>query len=152
MSLLFNMLSRLVIAFLSRSKHLLISWLQSLSAVILEPPRWTTINLNFDIRANFCNFSVNHIPKFTSWDTFWKGVFALKLFILHQNSLTISYKRKSVNYQLCFIFWYFTCDLNQKWLKCFYFFVSAWNGHFSQRYLILDQWNQVILFLRILSI
>ena len=37
MSLLFNMLSRLVIAFLPRSKLLLISWLQSLSAVILEP-------------------------------------------------------------------------------------------------------------------
>ena len=36
MSLLFNMLSRLVIAFLSRSKHLLISWLHSPSAVILE--------------------------------------------------------------------------------------------------------------------
>ena len=38
MSLLFNLLSRLVIAFLPRSKHLLISWLQSPSAVILEPP------------------------------------------------------------------------------------------------------------------
>ena len=37
MSLLFNMLFRLVIAFLPRSKHLLISWLQSPSAVILEP-------------------------------------------------------------------------------------------------------------------
>ena len=37
MSLLFNMLSRLVITFLPRSKHLLISWLQSTSAVILEP-------------------------------------------------------------------------------------------------------------------
>jgi len=37
MSLLFNMLSRLVIAFLPRSKHLLISWLQTPSAVILEP-------------------------------------------------------------------------------------------------------------------
>ena len=36
MSLLFNMLSRFVIAFLPRSKHLLISWLQSLSVVILE--------------------------------------------------------------------------------------------------------------------
>ena len=36
-SLLFNMLSRLVIAFLPRSKRLLISWLQSTSAVILEP-------------------------------------------------------------------------------------------------------------------
>ena len=38
-SLLFNMLSRLVIAFLPRNKHLLISWLQSPSAVILEPPK-----------------------------------------------------------------------------------------------------------------
>ena len=37
MSLLFNMLSRLVITFLPRSEHLLISWLQSPSAVILEP-------------------------------------------------------------------------------------------------------------------
>ena len=37
MSLFFNMLSRLVIAFLPRSKHLLISWLQSPSVVILEP-------------------------------------------------------------------------------------------------------------------
>ena len=39
MSLLFNMLSRLVIAFLPRSKHLLISWLWSPSAVILEPQK-----------------------------------------------------------------------------------------------------------------
>ena len=38
MSLLFNMLSRLVITFLPWSKHLLISWLQSPSAMILEPP------------------------------------------------------------------------------------------------------------------
>ena len=43
MSLLFNMLSRLVIAFLPRSKHLLISWLLSPSAVILEPRK---INLS----------------------------------------------------------------------------------------------------------
>ena len=39
MSLLFNMLPRLVITFLPRSKCLLISWLQSPSAVILEPPK-----------------------------------------------------------------------------------------------------------------
>ena len=39
MSLLLNMLSRLVITFLPRSKRLLISWLRSLSAVILEPPK-----------------------------------------------------------------------------------------------------------------
>ena len=39
MSLLLNMLSRLVITFLTRRKHLLISWLQSPSAVSLEPPK-----------------------------------------------------------------------------------------------------------------
>ena len=42
-SLLFNMLPRLVITFLSRSKHVLISWLQSPSAVILEPPKINTV-------------------------------------------------------------------------------------------------------------
>ena len=39
MSLFFNRLSRLVIAFLPRSNHLLISWLQLPSAVLLEPPK-----------------------------------------------------------------------------------------------------------------
>ena len=46
MSLLFNMLSRLVIAFLPRSKHLLISWLQSPSAVILEPPKIKSLSFH----------------------------------------------------------------------------------------------------------
>ena len=45
MSLLFNMLSRLVIAFLPRSKRLLISWLQSPSAVILEPKKIKLISI-----------------------------------------------------------------------------------------------------------
>ena len=46
MSLLFNMLSRLVITFLPRSKHLLISWLQSPSAVILEPPKIKSLTVS----------------------------------------------------------------------------------------------------------
>ena len=45
MSLLFNMLSRLVIAFLPVGKHLLISWLQSPSAVILEPPKIKSVTV-----------------------------------------------------------------------------------------------------------
>ena len=45
MSLLFNMPSRLVIAFLPRNKHLLISWLQSPSAVILEPPKIKSVTV-----------------------------------------------------------------------------------------------------------
>ena len=46
MSLLFNMLSRLVIAFLPRSKGLFISWLQSPSAVILKPPRIRSVTVS----------------------------------------------------------------------------------------------------------
>ena len=46
MSLLFNMLSRLVIAFLPRSKGLLISWSQSQSAVILEPPKIKSVTVS----------------------------------------------------------------------------------------------------------
>ena len=46
MSLLFNMLSRLVIAFLPRSKRLLISWLQSPSAVILESKKIKSVTVS----------------------------------------------------------------------------------------------------------
>ena len=45
MSLLFNMLSRLVVAFLARSKLLLISWLQSPSAVIQEPKKIKSVTV-----------------------------------------------------------------------------------------------------------
>ena len=47
MSLLFNTLSRFVIAFLPRSKRLLISWLQSLSTVILEPKKIKSVTVSF---------------------------------------------------------------------------------------------------------
>ena len=46
MPLLFNMLSRLIVAFLPSSKHLLISWLQSLSAVILEPKKVKSVTVS----------------------------------------------------------------------------------------------------------
>ena len=46
MSLLFNMLSRFVIAFLARSKCLIISWLQSPSAVILEPKKIKSVTVS----------------------------------------------------------------------------------------------------------
>ena len=46
MSLLYNMLSRLVITFLPRSKCLLISWLQSPSAVLLEPPKIKSVTVS----------------------------------------------------------------------------------------------------------
>ena len=55
MPLLFNMLSRLVIAFLPRSKRLLISWLQSPSAVILEgPPQIKSVTVSI-VSPSICH-------------------------------------------------------------------------------------------------
>ena len=53
-SLLFNMLSRLVITFLPRSKHLLIWWLQLPSAVILEPPKIKSLTVSI-ISLSVCH-------------------------------------------------------------------------------------------------
>ena len=54
MSLFFNMLSRLVIAFLPRSKRLLISWLQSPSAVILEPKKIKSVTVSI-VSPSICH-------------------------------------------------------------------------------------------------
>ena len=54
MSLLLHMLSRLVITFLPRSKHLLISWLQSPSAVILEPPKLKSLTVSI-VSPSICH-------------------------------------------------------------------------------------------------
>ena len=51
---LFYLLSRLVIAFLPKSKHLLISWLQSPSAVILEPPKIKSPTVS-SVSASICH-------------------------------------------------------------------------------------------------
>ena len=53
-SLFFNMLSQLVIAFLPRSKHLLMSWLQSPSAVILEPPKIKSLTVSI-VSPSICH-------------------------------------------------------------------------------------------------
>ena len=54
MSLLFNMLSRLVIAFLPRSRRLLISWLQSPSAAILKPKKIKSVTVSI-VSPTICN-------------------------------------------------------------------------------------------------
>ena len=54
MSLLFNMLPKFVIAFLPKSKRLLISWLQSLSAVILEPKRIKSVTISI-VSPSLCH-------------------------------------------------------------------------------------------------
>ena len=54
MSLLFNMLSRLVLTFFPRSKHLLTSWLQSPSSVILEPPKIKSLTVSI-VSPSICH-------------------------------------------------------------------------------------------------
>ena len=54
MSLLFNMLSRLVIAFLPRSKRLLVSWVQSTSTVILEPKKIKSVTVSI-VSPSICH-------------------------------------------------------------------------------------------------
>ena len=54
LSLLFNMLSRLVTAFLPRSKRLLVSWLQALSAVILEPKKIKSLTVSI-VSPSICH-------------------------------------------------------------------------------------------------
>ena len=54
MSLLFNILSRFVIAFLPRSKHLLIAWLQSPSVVILEPKKIKSVTVSI-VSPSICH-------------------------------------------------------------------------------------------------
>ena len=60
-SLLFNMLSRFVIAFLPRNKRLLISWLQSLSAVILEPKKIKFVTV-FTFSPSICHEVMGPMP------------------------------------------------------------------------------------------
>ena len=80
MSLLFNILSRFVIAFLPRSKHLLISWLQSPSAEILEPRKIKSATV----------YTVSHLFAMRWWDQMpwpsfsecwvWSQLFSLSSF------------------------------------------------------------------------
>ena len=79
MSLLFNMLSRLVIAFLPRSKHLLISWLQSPSAVILEPKKIKFVTLSI-VSPSICHKVMGpDAMTFIFWMLSLKPVFSLSL-------------------------------------------------------------------------
>ena len=87
MSLLFNMLSRLVITFLPRSKRLLISWLQSPSAVILEPPKIKSLSVSI--------VSLSH-PKCLSWPFSWD----ITLPFLTPNVLSVSRDLLYQNYTL----------------------------------------------------
>ena len=66
MTLLFNMLSRLFIAFLQRSKHVLISWLQSSSVVILEPMEIKSVTASI-ASPSICHELMGPDPMILVW-------------------------------------------------------------------------------------
>ena len=80
MSLLFNMLCRLVMTFLPRSKRLLISWLQSPSAVILEPPKIKSVTV-FIVPPSICHEVMGPDAMIlVSWMLSFKPTFSLSSF------------------------------------------------------------------------
>ena len=82
MSLLFNILSRFVIAFLQRSKCLLISWLQSLSAVILEPKKIKPVTAS-TVSPSICHEVVGlDAMIFVFWMLSFKQAFSFSPFTL----------------------------------------------------------------------
>ena len=81
-SLLFNMLSRLVITFLPRSKRLLMSWLQSTSAVILDPPKIKHCFHCFPIYLPWSDGNRCHDHSFLNVE--FKANFFTLLFHIHQ--------------------------------------------------------------------
>ena len=80
MSLLFNVLSRFVIAFLPRSKHVLISWLQSPFAVILEPKKIKSVTVSI-VSTSICHEAKGQdVMIFTFWMLSFKPAFSLSSF------------------------------------------------------------------------
>ena len=86
-SLLFNMLTRLVIVFLLRSKHLPISWLQSPSAVILEPKKIKSVTVSI-VSPSICHEVMGlDAVILVFWMLSFKPVFFTLLFHFHQETL-----------------------------------------------------------------
>ena len=80
MSLLFNMLPRLVIAFLPRSKYLLILWLQSPSTVILEPKKIKSVTVSIYLYIYKLDLPPNEKSYLLNWKVFEKVLkFTIKL-------------------------------------------------------------------------
>ena len=162
MSLLFNMQSRLVIAFLPRSKLLLISWLQSPSVVILEPKK-----INF-VTVSIFSLSICHEVMgpdamiFIFWMLSFKPTFSLSSFIfikrLFSSSSLSAIKVVSSAYLR---FWYFS---RQSWFQVeihptqnFALMYSAYNlnkqvGNTQSWYTASAIWNQSVVSCPVLTV
>ena len=134
MSLLFNMLSRLVIAFLPRSKHHLNSWLQSPSAVILEPKKINSVTVSI-VFWSICHEVMGPDAMiFVFWILTFKPTFSLSTFTFikrlfftfcHKGGVifisdVIDISPSNLDSSLCF----FQPRISQPWLFLFLFGTS----------------------------
>ena len=112
MSLLFNILSRLVITFLPRSKHLLISWLHSPCVVILEPRKVKSTTVS----PSICHEVMGQDDMILAfWMLSFKPTFSLSSFTFSK-SLFSSYSLSAIGWCHLHIwgYWYFCC---QSWFQ-----------------------------------
>ena len=115
MSLLLNMLSSLVITFLPRSKCLLISWLQSPSAVILEPPKIKSDTIS-TVSPSICHEVMGPDAMiFVFWMLSFKPTSSLSTF-------TFIKRLFSSSSLLCYFYWV----LGKRRDNCRYSYLSSW--------------------------
>ena len=112
MSLLFNMLSRLVIVFLLRSKRLLISWLQSTSAVNLEPKKIKSDTVS-TVSPSICHEVMGpDVMILVFWMLSFKPTFSLSSFTFIKRFLFTFYHKRGVMH--IWGYWYFS---RQSWFQ-----------------------------------
>ena len=115
MSLLFNMLSRLVIAFLPRSKCLLISWLQSPSALILEPKKIKSVTVSIVSPSICLEVMGPDAIILLFWMLSFKPTFSFSSFTFSKRLLSFySHSAISMVSSAYLRFWYFS---QQPWLQ-----------------------------------
>ena len=131
MSLLFNMLSRLVISFLPRNKCLLISWLQSSSAVILEPKKIKSVTVSISIGHKVMGpdamilifWMLSFKPTFSlSSFNFIKGLFSSSLFTIHVGVICLSVYLSIIYPSIIYIKFQpsYIAGRNVKWCSCYW--------------------------------
>ena len=114
MSLLFNMLSRLVITFLPRSKRLLISWLQSPSAVILEPQQIKSVTVS-TVSPSICHEVMGlYALILVFWMLSFKSVFHSPLSLSSRGCLVLCFLPLWCYHRHIWGYWYFS---QQSWFK-----------------------------------
>ena len=120
MSLLFNMLSRFVIAFLPRSRHFLISWLQSPSEVILEPKKINSVTASI-VSPSICHEVMGLNAMISVFECWVLGQ-------LFQSSLSLSSRGSLV--PLCFLPWGW-CHLHMWGYSYSYYSYFSWQSWFQ---------------------